>query len=45
MTNIFPYQIWQYFRKEYGILVLNFITASHQPLNNYHMMFLNLKQP
>jgi hypothetical protein len=31
--------IWQY-----GILVLKFITISHQLLNNYHVMFLNLKR-
>jgi len=38
-----PVPIWQYFKKEYGILVLKFITISHQLLNNSHMMFLNLK--
>jgi hypothetical protein len=44
MTYIFPQQIWQYFRKEYGILVLKFITIFHQPLNSYYMIFRNLKQ-
>jgi hypothetical protein len=43
MIYIFQWYIWSYFRKEYGILVLNFTTIFHQPSNNYHMIFLNLK--
>ena len=42
---IFLQQIWQYFRKECGILVSKSITIFHQPLNNCHMIFLNLKRP
>ena len=45
MIYIFLQQIWQYFRKECGILVSKSITIFHQPLNNYHTIFLNLKQP
>jgi len=36
MIYIFLQQIWQYFRKECGILVSKSIIIFHQPLNNYH---------
>jgi len=35
----------QYFQKECCILVSKSITIFHQPLNSYHMIFLNLKRP
>jgi len=45
MIYIFLQQIWQYFRKECGLQVSKSITIFHQLLNDYHMIFLNLKWP
>jgi len=42
MIYIFPQQIWQYSKKECGTLVLKSITISLLPLNNYHIILLNL---
>jgi len=42
---IFLQETWQYSKTECGILVSKSITIFLQPLNNYHMPFLNLKQP
>jgi len=45
MIYIFLQQIWQYFRKECGILVSNSLTIFYRHLNKYHVIFLNLKRP
>jgi len=45
MIYIFLQQTWQYSKTERGILVSKSITIFLLPLNNYHMIFLNLKRP
>ena len=45
MIYIFLQQTWQYSKTQRGILVPTFITIFLLPLNNYQMIFLNLKRP
>ena len=45
MIYIFLQQTWQYSKTQCGILVSKSITIFLLPLNNYHMIFLNLKWP
>ena len=45
MIYIFLQQTWQYSKTKCGILVPKSITIFLLPLNNYHMIFLNLKRP
>jgi len=45
MIYIFLQQTWQYSKMDYGILISKSITIFLLTLNNYHMIFLNLKRP
>ena len=44
MIYTFLQQTWQYSKTECGILLSKYINIFLLPLNNYHKIFLNLKQ-